>query len=276
MIAQSDLIFHLFGLDHFQIRGPSLHVCERTWSWKPPVFSDFDFWLVLGGEGLLRVNGKPHVLAAGLGFLLQPGDLVEGSKDPDSPLTVFSCHMKPTRRLSHDGRVSAGVLHFRVPDVEIFRRQAGEALRVLQCGDPAPANGLVKLLVAGMVVRAVLADSESPSAAAPPALHKLALEIKSEPGRKWSLSGMARRCFFSVPQFTRKFRRTFAMSPRQFVILQRIRRAIHLLRESRVPIKEIAESLGYSDHFFFHRQFKSIAGVTPLEARRGMPAAIIE
>ncbi|MEI6035647.1 MAG: AraC family transcriptional regulator [Verrucomicrobiae bacterium] len=135
---------------------------------------------------------------------------------------------------------------------------------------------MAKSIVAGMVLRALLAGGESASGDTPPAFDKLVLEIKSSPGKEWSLQMMARRCFLSVPQFTRVFRRTFGTSLRQFVILQRVLRAIHLLRESRTPIQEIAASLGYTDHYFFHRQFKTLAGVTPLEVRRGASTSIDE
>jgi AraC-like DNA-binding protein len=275
MIAQTDRAFALFGLDQFEISWLSFHVCERTWSWTPPVFSDFDFWLVLEGGGLLRVNGKPHVLEPGLGFLLQPGDAVEGSKEPDAPLTVFACHIQPKRRLGRNGRLSRKVISFRTREVESFRRMGGDAVRAWQ-GTSAPAGGaLAKTLVAGIVLRALLSPDEPHAPAAPSALRDLALQIQSDPGKDWPLGAMARRCSLSVPQFTRTFRRAFATSPRQFVIHQRIRRAIHLLRESQTPIKVIAESLGYEDHFFFHRQFKSTTGVTPIEVRRGKPVKVM-
>lgn len=232
--------------------------------------------MVLEGGGLLRVNGKPHVLEPGMGFLLQPGDAVEGSKEPDAPLTVFACHIQPKRPLGGNGRISRKVISFRTRDVDGFRKMGSEAVRAQQNRTEAAAGGLAKALVAGIVLRALLSPHEPIAAAAPSDLRDLALEIQSDPGMDWSLAVMARRCSLSVPQFTRTFRRAFATSPRQFVIHQRIRRAIHLLRESLVPIQEIADSLGYTDHFFFHRQFRALAGATPSEVRKGAATAIQE
>jgi len=59
------------------------------------------------------------------------------------------------------------------------------------------------------------------------------------------------------------------MPPGQFVIRQRVLRAITLLRESDLPIQQIAETLGYNDVFFFHRQFRRVAGATPRSVRLG-------
>jgi AraC-like DNA-binding protein len=221
------------------------------------------------GRGALRVNGKQHLLKPGLGFLLQPGDEVAGSKEPDDPLTVFACHVQPKRPSGRKGRLIPKVISFRTSDVESFRRMGGDAVRAWQ-GVVSPAGrALAKILVAGIVLRALIAPGEALTSAAPSALRDLAMEIQAAPRQDWPLAAMARRCSLSVPHFTRKFRRTFGISPRQFIIQQRIRRALDLLRESDLPIQQIADSLGYSDHYFFHRQFKSTTGVTPIEARRG-------
>ena len=276
MIAESDQIAQFLGLDRFCIHGPCLHVCEPTWSWNPPRFADFDFWLVLEGRGILRVNGMDYGLGEGVGFLLQPGDTAAGSKDPNSPLIVFACHMQPVRPLGRGGRISAGILKFDIPDLGHYRRLGEEALHLVQIGDEARASCLAKLLVGEMILRAMLERSGGPAGNIPKVLHELALSIASNPGRNWSLKQMAQSCFLSTPQFTRTFRRAFGTSPMQFVITQRIRRAASLLRESQTSIQQIASDLGYSDHYFFHRQFKSITGVTPLAARQGAPTASIK
>lgn len=270
MIAQTDHIVSLFGLDQFEITGLSFHVCERNWSWTPPVFSDFDFWLVLEGGGKLQVNGDPHRLKPGMGFLLQPGDEVVGTKEPDESLAVFACHVQPERTVGRDGRLSPKAIAFETADLKSFQTMGRAAVRARQGASMAAGGALAKVLVAGIVLRALFTANDSLAPSAPSALHDLALEIQSAPGKDWPLADMARLCSLSVPQFTRKFRSAFAISPRQFVIQQRVRRALHLLRESEAPIQEIAHSLGYSDHYFFHRQFKSTTGTTPLQARRGM------
>ncbi len=55
----------------------------------------------------------------------------------------------------------------------------------------------------------------------------------------------------------------------QYVIAARVARAATLLRESDMTIAEIAASTGYREVFFFHRQFRQIAGVTPGAVRLG-------
>lgn len=52
------------------------------------------------------------------------------------------------------------------------------------------------------------------------------------------------------------------------MIRARIERARHLMRESPLSLKQIAATLGYTDVYFFHRQFKAVTGLTPGQWRR--------
>jgi hypothetical protein len=39
---------------------PRIYHCESGWSWSPPPLTDYDFWLVLSGRGLLERNRERH------------------------------------------------------------------------------------------------------------------------------------------------------------------------------------------------------------------------
>ena len=100
------------------------------------------------------------------------------------------------------------------------------------------------------------------------------MEIRSAPGRAWTIPAMARHCGLSVPHFNRLWLATFHSSPGRYLIEHRIQRATQLLRESDLSIQQIAESLGYNDVYFFHRQFRQLTGVTPRAARLGAPSLL--
>ena len=75
---------------------------------------------------------------------------------------------------------------------------------------------------------------------------------------------------------TRSFRRRFAMamgiSPHAYAISSRIAHARQMLGATELPIKNIAEQLGYSDVFFFSRQFTQFTGISPAAYRRSKEA----
>jgi AraC-like DNA-binding protein len=74
---------------------------------------------------------------------------------------------------------------------------------------------------------------------------------------------LAQACDMSERTLRRKFKNTMGLSLHQFVLHQRVAEARRLLRETALPMKSIAKALGYSDVYFFTRQFRQLAGVPP-------------
>jgi AraC-like DNA-binding protein len=66
----------------------------------------------------------------------------------------------------------------------------------------------------------------------------------------------------------RRFRQATGTSPHAYLLQRRISEARRMLAESDVPIKSIAQQLGYSDVYFFSRQFNQLCGVPPATYRR--------
>jgi AraC-like DNA-binding protein len=78
---------------------------------------------------------------------------------------------------------------------------------------------------------------------------------------------LARDARMSAAQFYRSFRQEIGLSPIVYLRNQRIDQAKRRLAESIDSIKEIAEQVGYSDQFYFSRDFKKNTGVSPSEFR---------
>ena len=77
------------------------------------------------------------------------------------------------------------------------------------------------------------------------------------------LAEAARQASLSLSQFNKRFRAYTGTSPARYVILQRIDRAKKLLAETPMTLQQIADALGYSDIYYFHRQFRAETGQTP-------------
>jgi AraC family transcriptional regulator of arabinose operon len=68
--------------------------------------------------------------------------------------------------------------------------------------------------------------------------------------------------------FRRRFTQEVGQSPRNYVIACRIGHAKDMLGRTELPIKQIAQQLGYNDVYFFTRQFKKVTGVAPSAYRK--------
>lgn len=66
-----------------------------------------------------------------------------------------------------------------------------------------------------------------------------------------------------LPTLRRRFRSTMRISLHAYVLQARVSRACALLTGTDLPIKAIADRLGYRDVYFFSRQFRELAGHAP-------------
>lgn len=93
--------------------------------------------------------------------------------------------------------------------------------------------------------------------------------IDSRISENISLKSLSEKFFLSESQLIRIFRRYFGKTPYDYIIEQKIEHAKNLLRNTVVPIKEIAFGLSFCDEHYFSYLFKKKTGKTPSEFRRG-------
>ena len=82
--------------------------------------------------------------------------------------------------------------------------------------------------------------------------------------------GLAELAFevgLSPSHFATLFRKTAGLSPHQYIVQRRLQRAQHLLRSTRLPMSEIAVSVGFYDQSHLDRQMRRVLGVTPTSLR---------
>ena len=77
---------------------------------------------------------------------------------------------------------------------------------------------------------------------------------------------------YSQRHFIRLFSAVYNITPQKYLMNIRIRRACALLRESRLPITEIALRCGFSDSNYFSRAFRKAYGITPSQYRNSPSA----
>lgn len=251
----------------WEIASPALYHCEPAWKWsRAEPLEDFDFWMVLQGRGGLTVGRETHELEPGRWFLLQPGDHPEAWHDPRHPLVVFACHFQTDRPGRLAGSVIEGVCQ------KSLRHEAEQAAQAFHEG--ATGRALAAAILRRIILQVFHAQTRPAESGRKHRLDVLAREIRSSPGRAWTVATMAREAGLSIPHLNRLWRAAWGMAPGQFIIRQKVQRAILLLRESDLTIQQIADSLGYHDVFFFHRQFRTVAGATPRAVRLGAESLV--
>ncbi|MGL4965412.1 MAG: AraC family transcriptional regulator [Inquilinus sp.] len=105
-----------------------------------------------------------------------------------------------------------------------------------------------------------LADARISRAVA--ALHR-------DPAKPWLVEDMASIAGMSRSRFAELFLQIIGEPPLRYLQRWRLATASDLLRESNMPVAEIAHAIGYESEAAFSRAFKAMFGTTPRETRHG-------
>ena len=89
----------------------------------------------------------------------------------------------------------------------------------------------------------------------------------------WPVARLARVSGVSEAHFARSFKDAFGVPPHRYLLTRRIEQASALLRDTDVPITEIALQTGWSSLGTFGRTFRDVTGESPSELRARERAA---
>jgi len=98
---------------------------------------------------------------------------------------------------------------------------------------------------------------------------EVALWIEANSHLEIELEDAARQAAVSPYHFLRLFSGALGVTPHQFLLRTRLRRAARHLAEDDKPVTEIAYDVGFNDLSNFVRSFHRAAGVPPLKFRQG-------
>ncbi|PXX36845.1 helix-turn-helix transcriptional regulator [Undibacterium pigrum] len=83
----------------------------------------------------------------------------------------------------------------------------------------------------------------------------------------WPIHKLAEVSAVSAAHFAREFKKAFGLPPHRYLLTRRIERAKTLLRDTDLPVTEIALQTGWTSLGTFGRIFRDITGESPGELR---------
>jgi AraC-like DNA-binding protein len=90
---------------------------------------------------------------------------------------------------------------------------------------------------------------------------------------EWPVQRLAAVSGVSAAHFARSFKEAFGIPPHRYLLARRIERASALLRDTELPITEIAFRTGWNSLGTFGRIFREITGESPSQLRAKERAA---
>ncbi|WP_338770779.1 AraC family transcriptional regulator [Massilia sp. METH4] len=97
--------------------------------------------------------------------------------------------------------------------------------------------------------------------------------MDAAPHEAWPVERLAEVSAVSPAHFAREFRKAFGLPPHRYLLTRCIERATALLRDTDLPILDIALQTGWNSLGTFGRIFRDITGASPGELRQREQAA---
>jgi len=248
--------------------------CEPIWEFKPYLLKDYLFFGVLDGVGRALIGDREMLLGPGSCLLIPPGAALTAEHDPKRRLRVFYLHLD---FLDAHGEVlsAEAVSQPSMPTVVTDLTTFEPLARLVVEGHTADSEtGRLQrdLALRSVLLRLATSQHHHSLRGNDSKLSELILAIRENPSQVWTVEALAIRAGLSVSQLARRMHQLVGCSPQNFVIRARIDRACRLMETSNLPLEQIADSLGYTDVYFFHRQFKRVVGIPPAAWRKARRA----
>jgi AraC-like DNA-binding protein len=243
---------------------------NRSWLVMPRAIPEHMFYLMEERAIEGRVAGRRMRLSAGDLLWMSPGVIHEWRIPPGAPgfrlyhtkLTLRRAPAAPSLRLKRDylllrnaaglGPLFAQLLHEITSDAAFAeeRRRAQLVMFLSEILRRSAATGDGGRVLTQHQCRAL---SEY--------FHQHAL-------KRPSVSDLAEVLRLSPEYFAIVFKQTYGISPRAWLVRERMHLAARRLQESQLTISEVAYEFGYPDVFLFSRQFSQTFGQSPRAYRR--------
>jgi AraC-like DNA-binding protein len=231
-----------------------------------------DLLLCLRGQGFVRVGGKIFPVAEGqLAWIDCRGPHAHWADRAD-PWEL--CWLRADGKRTGAWALALGVRGEPVFDLQgtklaqtVFKR-----IFALLRERPSALDAALHAAMADLIVIVLAARLDAAPRPAPARgdlkLHAVLARMRREFRRSWRVEELAALAGSSVPHFFRRFRKVTGSTPLDWLRRERISEAKKNLSQSRQTIRAIAEDLGYSDQFYFSRDFKKLVGLSPRRYRQ--------
>ncbi|GGI97949.1 AraC family transcriptional regulator [Alicyclobacillus cellulosilyticus] len=156
------------------------------------------------------------------------------------------------------------------PHSEVLFMRLFDLFRCRPAGAEARAGSLITRILTDLVGQRLEAGAlpDVPyEAGYPESIRASIAYMERNFARPLKLEELAQQASLSPFHFARLFKRVTGMSVMEYLLHYRIQQAKHLLRETRLSVREIADMVGFSDQSYFSKLFKRYEHMTPTAYR---------
>lgn len=244
--------------------------------------SGYHLHVILSGKGVLCVNGELQSLRFGQMFITKPGEDTWYRADGDDPWTycwaTFDGNNAP--RYAESAGFSKGVNHLECHvDQEKFYSLVRQ---ILDLPELTFANDLIRL---GLLLEflGLAIESNYKGEKVVRRAYEYSTDTYVDYAANYIQANFATAKIGDVARYvgvhrsylTNIFKKKLGVSPQEYLMHARMKRARMLLMDSNLPIQEISRAVGYDNPLTFSKVFKSFYSISPkLYRQQNRPEAL--
>jgi len=265
MINFPDLSDDAFEL----VSAPFVYESEGDWRWHASHAGHWNLWVCLEGLAEIRCDGIEYSVRPWTAFLFSDDSVIEGrSAGGSTHMHNFSIHLllgAENRR-----RLRGRLLGIQLYEVDSMNSLINLATRLSAFNDAFAPHQMraLALDMIGLLWRVSVQPVQTDVAGV---IYRQLDRIHAGQDMFRSVDELAAESNLSRMHYSRCFRKLTGESPNRYLIHKRIDRACVLLKQTDWSVKTVGHSIGYTDLYFFSRQFKKIMGKTATAYRKELP-----
>lgn len=273
------------------VRSTQYQSVPKGWSYPTHRHQSIEIMYCDSGEISEWVDGKQHRLRAGEAILIHSEAFHHPEAHADSVFLNFHFEIEPREIHRMFSSIEQPVLSSRSesapwPDVQA---RFGKLIELFRCANSERESELsqrssyvVSLLklqselleMIGDMIANVYSPKECPSHADDgiqpfqmQLAHEAATLIQQSVHEIVHISQIAERLSIHRNYLTNSFKKVFGVSPKQYLIQERTKKAKQMLQETGLTMNDIAECMSFSSTGHFCRFFREQTGQTPYQYR---------
>jgi len=243
--------------------------CKPGHSYGPVVRSGYLIHYILEGYGCYVVNGNRYNLREGDAFLICPDELIYYEADQKKPWTytwIGFQGVKIREYLERTSLLDTLVFHYGHDEqLCLCHEKMFEANQMIKNRDLILNSILYEYLF--LLVNKFPNERFSAKERQEVYVKEALIYLTSHYGNNISIQSLAYHLGLDRSYLCRIFKAVTKLSPQEYLIDLRIRKACELLCNTELSISIISLSVGYEDTLYFSKLFKKKRGVNPSQYR---------
>ncbi|MDF2944888.1 MAG: hypothetical protein K0S01_3746 [Herbinix sp.] len=256
---------------HVNVIEAEFTKCWATWREIDYIPTYNKFYFIISGTGWLQIDGQNFYPEPGQLFLMPAGVLQSYSVINDNPFQKYWCHFTATVGENSLFDILQLPYFIQLKDSSILEALFKELITEMNSHDitaPLKIKSFILQIISYYMEHAINENITLFESQTFERVGVIINYINRHLNEHITVDGLAGLLHFHPNYFIRFFKTHLGLSPMQYINRTRMQKAKELLKQTDMPVTEIADLVGYNDLFYFSKAFRSYTGYSPSEYRK--------